>query len=79
MLQNISIEENAQQQFYQSYYTEILQHIFSVVTDSSHTAGLNMQSLILSHMFNLLDTNKLKSLYFLYIIIMYMSIDILFL
>ena len=40
MLQNVaSQEEGAAQSFYQTYYTDILQHIFSVVTDSSHTAG----------------------------------------
>ena len=39
MLQNVAIEDAAAQSFYQTYYTEILQHLFSVVTDSSHTAG----------------------------------------
>jgi CRM1 C terminal len=40
MLQNVTVNEAAAQSFYQTYYTDILQHIFSVVTDSSHTAGL---------------------------------------
>jgi len=39
MLQNITVNETAAQSFYQTYYTDVLQHIFSVVTDSSHTAG----------------------------------------
>ena len=39
MLQNVAQEESAAQSFYQTYYTDVLQHIFSVVTDSSHTAG----------------------------------------
>ena len=39
LLQNISAHEHAASSFYQTYYTDILQHIFSVVTDSSHTAG----------------------------------------
>lgn len=39
LLQNISTHERAASSFYQTYYTDILQHIFSVVTDSSHTAG----------------------------------------
>ena len=38
LLQNIAQDAMAQS-FYQTYYTDILQHIFSVVTDSSHTAG----------------------------------------
>jgi exportin-1 len=39
MLLNVAREESAAQSFYQTYYTDILQHIFSVITDSSHTAG----------------------------------------
>ena len=39
MLQNVAQEKDAAQSFYQTYYTDILQHIFSVVTDSSHSAG----------------------------------------
>lgn len=39
MLQNVAQMDNAAQSFYQTYYTDILQHIFSVVTDSSHSAG----------------------------------------
>ena len=40
MLQNIATNDAAAQSFYQTYYTDVLQHIFSVVTDSSHTAGM---------------------------------------
>lgn len=39
LLQNVSAEETAAQSFYQTYFCDILQHIFSVVTDTSHTAG----------------------------------------
>jgi len=39
MLQNMASNDAAAQSFYQTYYTDVLQHIFSVVTDSSHTAG----------------------------------------
>lgn len=39
LLQNVAGEENAAQSFYQTFFTDVLQHIFSVVTDSSHTAG----------------------------------------
>ena len=51
MLQNITINEAAAQSFYQTYYTDILQHIFSVVTDSSHTAGQHKCSSIISTVF----------------------------
>ena len=33
-------QENTAQSFYQTYFTDILQHLFSVITDSSHTAGM---------------------------------------
>ncbi len=35
----MSGEEAAAQSFYQTYFCDVLQHIFSVVTDTSHTAG----------------------------------------
>lgn len=38
MLQKIAAHEAAQS-FYQTYYTDIMQHVLSVVTDSSHTPG----------------------------------------
>ena len=41
LLQNVAQVETATQSFYQTYYIDILQHLFSVVTDSSHTAGLS--------------------------------------
>jgi len=59
MLQNVAQEEAAAQSFYQTYYTDILQHIFSVVTDSSHTAGMLMHVTILAYMFTLLEMNKI--------------------
>lgn len=39
LLQNVAQEDAAAQSFYQTYFCDILQHIFSVVTDTSHTAG----------------------------------------
>jgi len=48
MLQNMAANDTAAQSFYQTYYTDILQHVFSVVTDSSHTAG-TLFSLLTSH------------------------------
>lgn len=39
LLQNVTQEEAAAQSFYQTYFCDILQHILSVVTDTSHTAG----------------------------------------
>jgi len=39
LLQNVAQVDAAAQSFYHTYYIDILQHLFSVVTDSSHTAG----------------------------------------
>jgi len=58
LLQNVSNHPEAAQSFYQTYYTDILQHMFSVVTDTSHTAALNMHATILAYMFTLVETNK---------------------
>ncbi|XP_076306082.1 LOW QUALITY PROTEIN: exportin-1-like [Tachypleus tridentatus] len=60
LLQNVSQEEAAAQSFYQTYYTDILQHLFSVVTDTSHTAGLTMQATILAYMFTLVEVGKVS-------------------
>merc|ERR1712115_757573 len=58
LLQNVSSHPEAAQSFYQTYYTDILQHMFSVVTDTSHTAGLTMHATILAYMLTLVETNK---------------------
>ncbi|KAK2560869.1 Exportin-1 [Acropora cervicornis] len=53
-------QETAVQSFYQTYYMMIVQHVLSVVTDTSHTAGLTMHATILAHMFNLVETSKVS-------------------
>jgi len=58
LLQNVNGQPEAAQSFYQTYYTDILQHMFSVVTDTSHTAGLTMHATILTYMFTLVETSK---------------------
>jgi exportin-1 len=60
LLQNIREHEEAAQGFYQAYYIEIMQHVFAVVTDTSHIAGLTFHSQILAHMFALLESNKIN-------------------
>lgn len=59
LLQNIRENEQASQGFYQTYYLEIMQHVFAVVTDTSHIAGLTYHSQILAHMFALLENNSI--------------------
>jgi len=61
LLQNVSNHPEAAQSFYQTYYTDILQHMFSVVTDTSHTAGLTMHATILAYMFTLVETEKITA------------------
>lgn len=61
LLKSIAKEQTAAQSFYQTYYTDIMQHLFSVVTDTSHTAGLAQQATILAYMFTLADTGKLTA------------------
>ena len=39
LLQNVRDNQEAAQSFYQAYYLEIMQHVFAVVTDTSHIAG----------------------------------------
>lgn len=58
LLQNVSQHEQAAQAFYQTYYMEILQHVFSVVTDTSHTAALTMHATILAYMFTIVEMGK---------------------
>merc|ERR1712168_1235990 len=58
LLQNVNGQPEAAQSFYQTYYTDILQHMFSVVTDTSHTAGLTMHATILTYMFTLVESGK---------------------
>uniref|UniRef100_A0AAQ4QN75 Exportin-1 n=1 Tax=Gasterosteus aculeatus aculeatus TaxID=481459 RepID=A0AAQ4QN75_GASAC len=60
LLQNVSAEDAAAQSFYQTYFCDVLQHIFSVVTDTSHTAGLTMHATILAYMFNLVEEGKVS-------------------
>lgn len=59
LLENMSKEETVMSSFYQTYYTDIMQHMFSVVTDTSHTAGLTMQANILAYMFFIVESNKI--------------------
>ncbi|BES87512.1 CRM1_C [Nesidiocoris tenuis] len=59
LLVNVEQNEQAAQSFYATYFLDILQHILSVVTDTSHTAGLAMHATILSYMFKLVEMSPL--------------------
>jgi exportin-1 len=59
LLQNVEAHDEAAQSFYQTYFTDILQHIFSVVTDTSHTAALTMHATILAYMFTMVEMGRI--------------------
>ncbi|EPZ34328.1 hypothetical protein ROZALSC1DRAFT_26468 [Rozella allomycis CSF55] len=46
--------------FYQDHFIPLLQDIFFVLTDRDHKAGFKMQSLILAHMFGLVQRNAIQ-------------------
>lgn len=58
LLQNIEQHEQAAPSFYQTYLTDILQHVFSVVTDTSHAAGLSWHAMILAYIFSLVESGR---------------------
>jgi len=60
LLQNITLHDAAAQSFYQTFFCDIVQHIFSVVTDTSHTAGLNMHANILAYLFTILECGRVS-------------------
>lgn len=43
------------QPFFASFFLDILRHLFSIVTDTTHYSGLNLQSDILCRMFGMVD------------------------
>jgi exportin-1 len=47
--------------FFQQFYIPILQDVFFVLTDSDHKAGFKTQCMLLSRMFQLVETNKIAS------------------
>lgn len=63
LLQKFASDE-AGTQFFQTYFVDLMQHIFSVVTDTSHTASLTMHATILAYMFSLVEDNKIPALLF---------------
>lgn len=59
LIVTIAQEEVAMQSFFQTFYSELMQHLFAVVTDTSQTAGLSQQASILSYLFYLVDSGKI--------------------
>lgn len=47
--------------FFENFYTNILQDVFFVLTDSDHKAGFKYQSMLLAKMIYLIDSGKLQA------------------
>ncbi|CAG9113772.1 unnamed protein product [Plutella xylostella] len=58
LLQNVELHPQAAQSFYHTYLCDILEHVFSVVTDTSHGAGLTMHATILAYIFSLVEAGR---------------------
>jgi exportin-1 len=52
--------EMAFNEFFQNYFTTILQDVLFVLTDSDHKAGFKYQAILLSKMFYLVEQNKIQ-------------------
>jgi len=62
LLTNFSkTDSNIANAFYQTYFLNILQDIFYVLTDTDHKAGFKLQCMVLAQMFHLVETNKISA------------------
>ncbi|BDA47056.1 Exportin-1 [Coccomyxa sp. Obi] len=48
-------------QFHQTYYLQLVQEIFAVMTDTFHKPGLKMHAKILHHLFTIVNTDVIKA------------------
>lgn len=60
MLENFAANEEAMQVFYQTHCLDILQHLFSAVSDPSLTAGLVQQTTVLAYIFSMIESGKIR-------------------
>jgi len=61
MLLNIGQQEKMAQGFYQTYYTSVLHHLFTVMTDSSHTANLTQHATIMAYLFSIVEQGQVSA------------------
>lgn len=59
LLENFAANEEAMQTFYQTYCLDILNHLFSAVTDPSLTPSLVQQTTVLAYIFSIIESNKI--------------------
>ncbi|KAG6841670.1 Exportin-1 [Blastosporella zonata] len=56
-----SAEEPVSNAFFQQYFLSIVQDTFFVLTDTDHKSGFKLQSVVLARMFQLVETNMIKT------------------
>ena len=56
-----SAEESVSNAFFQQYFLSITQDIFYVLTDADHKSGFKLQSLMLTRLFQLVETDTIKA------------------
>lgn len=61
LLENIDSNEEAMQQFYQNYCLTIVEHLFSVISDPSLSAGLVQQTTVLAYIFSVIEADKIRA------------------
>ena len=60
LLKNISNSSSAATAFYQSFYLSLFTDIFYVLTDGEHKSGFRYQSIILAHLFEIVQSDLIK-------------------
>ncbi|XP_065919599.1 exportin-1-like [Dysidea avara] len=60
LLHNVETSTVAQS-FYQSYLLELIEHMFSVITDSSHAGNLTQHATILAYMMSVIENSKVTA------------------
>jgi len=62
LLNNIAqTDSSISNAFYQTFFLNILQDVFFVLSDSDHKAGFKQQSLLLARMFDLVEKNEIQA------------------
>lgn len=60
LLEQLATNDKAMQNFYQTHCLDILQHLFSVITDPSLTAGLVQQTTVLAYIFSTIESDSIR-------------------
>jgi exportin-1 len=60
LLKNISGAASAAPSFYQAFYLSLFTDIFYVLTDGEHKSGFRYQSMILAHLFEIVESGLLQ-------------------